>query len=145
MPAKIYSVGYEGMSVGGLAELLAQSGVKVLVDVRLNAISRRPGFSKKALDAAMQAAGIEYRHERDLGNPQDNRDAFRSGDEVGREEMRKRLNNGSRDALDRVIDLARSTKIAVMCVERDPSQCHRHVIVEMMVETAPNLKVVNLK
>lgn len=40
---RIYSVGYEGIEVDALAERLAQSRVSVLVDVRLNAVSRRKG------------------------------------------------------------------------------------------------------
>ena len=54
--------------------------MSVLVDVRLNAVSRKSGFSKKRLTQALKDAGIEYVHEKDLGNPQDNRDSFRNGD-----------------------------------------------------------------
>lgn len=141
---KIYSVGYEGMSAKGLAESLSHSGVKVVVDVRLNAISRRPGFSKKSLRAALEAAGLEYVHEPELGNPQDNRAAFRRGDAEGPQTMRRLLSNGSRPALERVIKLAGTERIAVLCVERDPAQCHRHVIVEMIREEMPGLTVVNV-
>ena len=39
--------------------------------------SRKRGFSKTSLTAALAAAGIGYRHETELGNPPENRDAFR--------------------------------------------------------------------
>ncbi|MDQ3504076.1 MAG: DUF488 domain-containing protein [Actinomycetota bacterium] len=52
----------------------------MLLDVRLNAISRKPGFSKKRLTAALAAVGIGYRHARALGNPRDNREPFHSAD-----------------------------------------------------------------
>lgn len=142
---KVYSVGYEGMSVDGLAESLTQHGVTTLVDVRLNAVSRRPGFSRKALQAAMEAAGIAYVHERDLGNPKDNRASFQSDDPTeGRARMRAILDNGAGDALERVVELAAETKVAVLCVERDPSQCHRSVITEMVQERNPAISVVQV-
>lgn len=141
----VFSVGYEGMSVEGLAERLAQSGVTTLVDVRLNAISRRPGFSRKALAAAMEAAGIAYVHERELGNPKENRAAFQSDDRTeGRARMRAILENGAGEALDRVVELAETSKVAVLCVERDPAQCHRSVITEMVSERNPNVAIVPL-
>lgn len=145
MSGRIYSVGYEGMTLSGLVEQLAGSRVSTLVDVRLNASSRRPGFSKKALSSALEEAGIAYVHEKALGNPQDNRDSFRSGDGTeGRDRMRAILNNGAGDALDRVVDLASSERIAILCVERDHSRCHRDVITDMAQERNPDIDVVQV-
>ena len=85
---RIYSVGYEEMTLDGMVDRLASERVSVLVDVRLNPSSRRPGFSKTKLSETLAAAGISYVHEKELGNPQDNRDAYRSGDISARERMR---------------------------------------------------------
>ena len=95
---RIYSVGYEGLELEALVEHLASAKVSLLVDVRLNPVSRRRGYSRKTLSATLAAAGIEYRHERALGNPQDNRDSFRSGDG---EEGRHRMPRDSRQRLGR--------------------------------------------
>jgi uncharacterized protein (DUF488 family) len=43
----LFSVGYEGRDPSDFVELLQKNGVTVLLDVRLDAISRKPGFSKK--------------------------------------------------------------------------------------------------
>ena len=59
MKAGIYSIGYEGFEVDGLIEFLMSKGVSMLVDVRLNAVSRKPGWSKFSLLAALEQAGIE--------------------------------------------------------------------------------------
>ena len=142
---RIYSVGYEGLTLAGLVERLAQSKVTALVDVRLTPASRRPGFSKSALAAALDAAGIDYIHEPDLGNPPDNRESFRSGDgEAGKARMRARMNNGSGPALRRLVDRAREGRVAVLCLERSPARCHRQVVTEMALELEPELEVVNL-
>lgn len=145
MSGRIYSVGYEGLEVTALAGRLSGARVSVLVDVRLNAVSRRPGFSRRALEAAMADASIRYVHERELGNPQDNRDAFRRGEgTAGRKRMRAILSNGSGPALDRLVALAQENRVAVMCVERDRLRCHRDVITEMIQEIDPAIEVVQI-
>lgn len=142
VPGRIYSVGYEGFKAQGLADRLAASGVSAVVDVRLTPVSRKVGFSRKALEATLSAVGIEYVHEGGLGNPQENRDAFRHGStEEGRERMREVIDNGSRDALDRLVERARNRRIAVLCVERDPRRCHRDVITEMVEEADPTIEI----
>lgn len=138
-------MGYEGFTLDALVEQLTTAGVTVLVDIRLNPVSRRPGFSRRKLAEALSAAGITYVHEKPLGNPPDNRGAFRSGDsEAGRARMRSILSNGASEALDRVVALASEQRIAVLCVERDHTRCHRDVVVEMAVELNPAIEVLQI-
>jgi uncharacterized protein (DUF488 family) len=142
---RIYSIGYEGFDVDALVERLASSEVSLVVDVRLNAISRKRGLSKKALAASLQVAGIGYAHEPDLGNPPDNRDSFRRGDGAeGRERMREILDNGAGPALRRLIDHARGHRVAVLCVERDRARCHRNVITDMVHEADPTIEILQI-
>lgn len=145
MNGRIYSVGYEGMSVDALVERLVGSKVTTLVDVRLNPSSRRPGWSRKALSASLNEAGISYVHEKLLGNPPENRDSFRKGDgKEGRETMRKMLSNGSAPALGRLVDLASGDRVAVLCVERERVRCHRQVVTEMVQEINPAIEVLHI-
>ena len=140
---RIYSIGYEGLSLDDMVDRLTSEHVSVLVDVRLNPSSRRPGFSKTKLSAALAAAGISYVHEKDLGNPKDNREAFRRGDAAARERMRSIVANGT-VALDRIVAVASVSRIAVLCVEHDHHQCHREVIIDMAVERNPEIEVMHL-
>ena len=146
MTGRIYSIGYEGLEVKGFIDRLASSKVSLVVDVRLNPSSRKRGFSKKSLSAELQEAGIDYRHEADLGNPPENRDSFRRGDgEEGRRHMRARLDNGSGPALQRLIEDARGSRVAVVCVERDRNRCHREVITEMVHEIDPTIEILQIQ
>jgi uncharacterized protein (DUF488 family) len=141
---RIYSVGYEGLEVRSLVERLAQASVTLVVDVRLNPISRKPGFSKKSLGAELEAAGISYRHEASLGNPPENRNSFRSGGgEEGRRRMREILTNGSDSALRRLLQDATGNRVAVLCVERGPQHCHRQVITDMAQEIDPTIDILH--
>lgn len=142
MSGRIYSVGYEGLEVHGLVERLGSAGVTLLIDVRLNAVSRKPGWSKKPLRLALEAAGIAYRHERALGNPPENRDSFRRGDgEDGRRRMREILRSGSAPALEQVVSDAHDGRIALLCVERSARRCHRQVITDMAHDLDPSIEI----
>jgi uncharacterized protein (DUF488 family) len=145
MTGRIYSVGYEGFTLPGLVERLVRSHVSTLVDVRLNPVSRKPGFSRRGLSEALGQAGIDYVHEKELGNPPDNRESFRSGNgQTGRERMRAILSDGAGEALSRVVMLASTDRIAVLCVERQHRQCHRDVITDMAVERDPSIEVIQI-
>lgn len=139
----ISSVGYEGRSVGDLVGALTSAGVVVLVDVRLNPWSRKPGFSKKSLGGSLEEAGIQYVHEPSLGNPRSNRAALQVGDGAeGRRRLRVLLESGEgREAIERVVALARERHIAVLCLERDASRCHRQVLTDVVKELAPDVSV----
>ena len=138
----IVSVGYEGRSIEDLVAVLTLNAVDIVVDVRLTPISRKRGFSKTALSAALSDASIEYRHEANLGNPKDNRDAFRRGLRSARTRYLKHLANGATETLECVIDLTRSRRVALLCFERAHSECHRSCIIERVQNAHPGLTVV---
>lgn len=142
-PPALFSVGYEGRDIDELVALLREHDVTVLLDVRLNAISRKPGFSKKRLEAALAAPGISYRHARALGNPKDNREPFHTGD-LRRGTRAFRTVLATDDAgleLGHLAELLGSERVAVFCFERDHDRCHRQVIVH---RAAVGLPVVRL-
>ena len=141
---EVVSVGYERRSVEEFVEVLILNQVGFLVDVRLNPISRKRGFSKTALARALEEAGILYRHERSLGNPKENRESFRLGHQSARDRYVHHLQNGASDAYRSVINLARDTRIALLCYEREHSQCHRSCILEMAQKEHPDLRVITL-
>lgn len=138
------SVGYQGRSLDELIDVLDQQGVDILIDVRENPISRKPGFSRVSLQDALALIGIEYRHEPLLGNPRTNRDRFRNGEGAARRRFVKRLENGSRDALDEVIELARRQVVALLCFELVHEECHRSAIVEVAQAYRPSLRVLTI-
>jgi uncharacterized protein (DUF488 family) len=128
----IAGVGYEGITIDALVADLVDRRIELVVDVRLNAISRKRGFSRRALSAALDVAGIEYRHEPTLGNPPDNREAFRAGDAAALEVMKTRLATVGVEAMARLERDAREHRVAVLCFERDDERCHRRVILDGM-------------
>ncbi len=140
----IAGVGYEGRSVDDVVETVSRAGVGVVVDVRLNAISRKAGLSKRRLDGYLAEAGIRYVHMPALGNPKDNRDGFRKGDSAARSRYDEILSNGSSSAVDELIELASSEVVALLCYERDASQCHRSAVTDELLRRQPSIEVIDL-
>src|SRR5436190_4190452 len=76
---RLFTIGYEQTPPNAVLDELEQAGVKLLVDVRAVASSRRPGFSKNQLAAGLDERGISYLHLKGLGTPKNGREAARSG------------------------------------------------------------------
>lgn len=143
--AALVSLGYEGRNAGDLIVQLTEQHVTVLVDVRLTPLSRKPGLSKRKLAEVLESAGIRYLHLPHLGNPKDNREAFRAGDPASRARFRQIL--GTSDgaaALQHVAELLDGGSVALLCFERDHATCHRDLVSAAILKSRPDLPVVNL-
>jgi uncharacterized protein (DUF488 family) len=128
----IVSVGYEGRDLETFVDMLLGHDVATVADVRLNAVSRRAGFSKTKLSTSLAAAGIEYVHLKSLGNPRENRDPFRRGRlDEGIAKFRQVLSQHDAClAIDSLVARACIEVVAIMCFESDHRQCHRGVIID---------------
>src|SRR5690606_23222120 len=62
-----YTVGYEGKCIDGFLAGILRSGVRRIVDVRRNPISRKYGFAKSTLSRHLTYLGIGYLHMPELG------------------------------------------------------------------------------
>ena len=143
---KLFTIGYEQTPARAVLDELAQAGVKLLVDVRAVASSRRPGFSKSQLAAGLDERGIAYLHLRGLGTPKDGREAARSGQfELLHKIYAKHLKTTqAKEQLDELSALVRqSGPVCILCYERDHSHCHRQWIAEI-IEERDGVKVENL-
>lgn len=139
---RLVSIGYEGLDVPGLVLRLLRARVDVLVDVRLNPVSRKPGLSKTRLAAELSSIGIGYLHLRDLGNPRDNREGFRAGDEQAFTRFRSLLRGDAADlALGQVSGLLDREVVALLCFERDEATCHRALVAEALAARVPGLRI----
>jgi|SRR6267378_1924954 len=127
--ADFFTVGYTGRSVDELLKLLIQHDVRTLLDIRQFAVSMyRPELSKSNLRKSVEGHGLSYVHMPELGVPRDIR--------------AKAIGTGTREVIWEWYDefVVRSYigsnlhrflngvehPAALMCVEIDPSQCHRH-------------------
>jgi uncharacterized protein (DUF488 family) len=134
---KLFTIGYEQTPSKAVLDELEQAGVKLLVDVRAVAASRRPGFSKNQLAAGLDERGISYLHLRGLGTPKDGREAARSGrfDALHKIYARHLKTPQAREELDELSALVKQAgPVCILCYERDHRECHRQWIAEIIRE-----------
>ena len=134
MMPTIFTIGYEQATQAAVVAALREAGVEVLADIRYLPLSRRPGFSKSSLKAAVEEAGIAYRHFKQLGTPEEGRNAARKGDHAtmsrvyaGQLELPEALAQ-----MAELRDLAGGKRVALLCYERDAAECHRSLLFEAL-------------
>jgi uncharacterized protein (DUF488 family) len=141
------TIGYEGLTSAQFLAMLHEAGVETLIDVRELPLSRKPGFSKKALAAAVTDAGIRYAHLPALGCPKTIRHDYRADGDWDRYSERFLDYLGSQDAALR--DLTRrvgTSRCCLMCFEADYRVCHRSLIAELLKPLATDtLRIVHLR
>lgn len=131
-PKRLSSMGYEGCNIESFVRTVQGAGIDLVADVRLTPLSRKKGFSKTRLGAALNEVGVQYQHMRPLGNAKENRPFFAGQElEVGRARYRAGLRRPeARVALDELASLSREQHVALLCFEKDERRCHRSVVLE---------------
>jgi len=124
------TIGYEGASPADFIQTLKVADVELVVDVRDRAQSRRPGFSKSALEQLLSAAGIGYLHLRELGDPKEGREAARAGNmRLFHQTYAKVLDTEAAEAaLEQLASAVSAQSICLLCYERDHRYCHRKLV-----------------
>ena len=124
----VLTVGHSNHSLEIFVALLLQHGVTALADVRSAPYSRfNPQFNRKALERSLEAVGIGYVFMgRALGG--------RPEDPACYEDGRVRYDRLAetplfREGLERIVDGAGRQRIALMCAEKEPLDCHRTILV----------------
>jgi uncharacterized protein (DUF488 family) len=143
---KLFTIGYEQTPSKAVLDELQHAGVKLLVDVRAVAASRRPGFSKTQLAAGLDERGISYLHLRGLGTPKQGREAARSGkfDTLHRIYAAHLKTPQAKEELDELASLVKkSGPVCILCYERDHTHCHRQWIAEV-IEDRDGVTIENL-
>lgn len=127
-PVEVLTIGHSTQSFADFLQLLREAEVTVLADVRSQPYSRRvPHFNRETLKDSLSAAKIAYVFLGDeLGGRPSTPDFYSDG-MADYEKMARKESFGH--GLDRVIEGARTHRIALMCAERDPLDCHRCLLV----------------
>lgn len=136
MRDQLLTIGYEGCTIGDVLTTLRDAKVGLLLDVRAVPQSRKPGFSKRQLAAGLDEVGIRYVHLQGLGTPKPGRDAARAGhpermEVIFREHM---TSDRAQAELAQAKLLVREQRACLLCFERDPAQCHRRLVADLVTD-----------
>lgn len=125
----VWTVGHSNHEFGVFAELVAGEQIEFIVDVRSYPYSSfAPHFNREDLQAAMSRRGIRYLFLGEVLGGRPTRDEHYDADGHAlygpmSEEP------GFRAAIQRLIDGAGAHRLALLCSEGDPQDCHRRLLV----------------
>lgn len=138
---KLFTIGYEGVTLEDYLKRLILENIHVLCDVRKNAFSQKYGFNKSQLENACKSVGIKYVHVPDLGIESDKRQDLRSQHDydILFAEYDRTIIPQNQQALRYVYDLIlKEERVALTCFEKDPKQCHRSRVAKALMDMANN-------
>ncbi|WP_437193513.1 DUF488 domain-containing protein [Planctomicrobium sp. SH527] len=130
---RVYTVGYGGLKIDDFIKILQKNNVTHLIDLRELPVSRKPGFSKKALQSHLEKGGILYSHFRALGSPMALRHQVREDRDyrIFFKGVHAHLETPpALESLRAIEDLIGRSACCLMCFCQDWTQCHRRCIVE---------------
>lgn len=130
---RLYTIGYQGISLEQYINRLIANDVAILCDVRRNAFSMKYGFNKSQLQKACEGVGIEYVHIRELGIPSDKRTKLETQEDYDQlfAEYQATILEESEDYQKKVLSLLEGKgSVALTCFEAEICQCHRKPLAE---------------
>lgn len=142
---RIYTLGFSHKSAEEFFDILHESGVRRVVDIRRSNTNQLAGFTKKDdLRYFLRVIlDMPYTHELALAPSADLMYAYRH-DEVGFDEFSKQLREeydaGEVSSLDRSL----FDDAVLLCSEADPSTCHRLVAAEYLAKVWDDVEIVHL-
>ncbi len=125
---KIFTVGHSTHALEDFISLIEQHGVDAVADVRSVPYSRwQPQFNREDLAEALKTRGIAYVFlGKELGARSDDPQCYQNGRVQYRSLAETPL---FQSGIKRVRDGSRHRRIALMCAEKDPLDCHRTILV----------------
>ena len=140
---RIYTLGFSHKSAEEFFDILRESGVRRVVDVRRSNTNQLAGFTKKDdLRYFLRVIlDMPYTHELSLAPSADLMHAYRH-DEIDFDEFSKRLREEYRDMP--TLDRSLFDDAVLLCSEADPSTCHRLVAAEYLAEVWDDVEIVHL-
>jgi uncharacterized protein (DUF488 family) len=124
----VYTLGHSNHALAAYITLLKRHGVDAVADVRSQPYSRfHPQFNREPLKAELKMNGIAYVFlGRELGARSQDPACYENGKvQYGRLARTPQF----REGLERVRTGAATKRIALLCAEKDPLQCHRTILV----------------
>ena len=123
----IFTAGYEGVSVDSFILRILNAGIKNIVDVRCNPISRKFGFSKGQLSGFCESVNLAYSHIPALGIPSESRKSLtcKNDYQVLFAEYERTILENTNQEQENLIEVAYAAPTVLICFEADKNMCHR--------------------
>lgn len=128
MTKPIFSIGHSTHSIENFISLLNIHQIQVVADVRSSPFSRfSPQFNREHFQNSLKSSGIRYVFlGKELGARSNNPACYKRG----RVQYERLAQEPSfREGIKRLTQGAIDYRIAIMCAEKDPIECHRALLI----------------
>jgi uncharacterized protein (DUF488 family) len=143
---KLFTIGFTKKSAETFFGLLCETGVRSVIDVRLNNSSQLAAFAKRDdLRFFLKAiGGIDYKHMPELAPTADILDEYKKkGQEWAAYEKRfTKLMSDRR--LETLLSKEEAHLTCLLCSEEKPEHCHRRLVAEYLKGKWGELEIVHL-
>ena len=130
---KLMTVGYQGLQPKQFFDALLSNKVQTIVDLREYPISRKPGFSKSALESAAKKYNLSYVHLQALGSPRRIRHDYRDDENWDRFSRRFLAYLDTQEkTMRQLAKLVQNEQCCLLCFESDPNHCHRSFVAQQV-------------
>lgn len=143
MSRELFTIGHSLLTLDHFISLLKRADIGVIADVRSSPHSgRAPWFSQQELKVALKQHSIKYVFlGRELGGRPSSERLFTNG--VADYGAMSRTSEFA-EGIGRIVHGVEAHRIALMCSERDPLECHRFLLVSKHLSSL-GMQIVHLK
>lgn len=146
MAEAIYTIGHSTRPIDAFIDLLRRSAIDLVVDVRTVPRSRtNPQYNRDDVRASLSAAGIGYEHIPELGGLRgrsretpSTQNAFWQNASF-HNYADYAMGDTFRQGLDKLREIARTRRVAIMCSEAVWWRCHRRIIADYLVHSGQSV------
>lgn len=143
----IYSIGTSEKSAEEFFNLLKESNITKIIDIRRHNTSQLAGFSKKddLRYFLKEICDAEYEHETSIATPETLLNKYKKDHDWGyyEKEFNKLLRDPSlKKTYDRILEDKHT--ICLLCSENKPDKCHRRLILEYIKNNIQDIEIIHL-
>lgn len=143
---KLFTIGFTGKPAENFFNLLTGSGVRNIIDTRINNVSQLSGFAKGAdlQFFAKKIGNISYEHNIDFAPTKELLTRYRNKKMTWQEYEIAYLNLLDMRKTASKTDIEKLHENCLLCSEHTPEKCHRRLLAEYLKQVKNNVEIVHL-
>ena len=144
---KLYTIGFTGKPAEKFFNLLRNSGVKNVVDTRINNVSQLSGFAKGAdlKFFVKEIGGMTYEHNIDFAPTKELLARYRDKAMTWQQYEVEYLNLLDMRKIAQKTDIEKLHENCLLCSEHTPEKCHRRLLAEYLKHVKNDIQIIHLK
>lgn len=143
---KLYTIGFTGKPAEKFFNLLRNSGVKKIVDTRINNVSQLAGFAKGSdlKFFAKEIGNMAYEHNIDFAPTKELLSRYRDKLMTWQQYETEYLNLLDMRHVAQKTDIEKLHENCLLCSEHTPEKCHRRLLAEYLKHVKSEIEIIHL-